>query len=242
MHRAPGDAERGVGRAASARPFGLGIGLSTGEVAAALLGSRGAAGVHARGRHREPRPAAAADGAGPAGRRAERRDACGARRRRRDAEALEPASWSRAAAHARGAPTGSCARLEARYDGISNRRRKHPAPTGRSLDVRGVRKHVRGGGRAGACAARRRPHDRRRGEFVAIMGPSGCGKSTLLNLIAGLDTPDDGEIAVAGEALHGQGPRTSSRACAAHAHRHRLPVLQPARGHDACWRTSRCRR
>ena len=30
------------------------------------------------------------------------------------------------------------------------------------------------------------------------MGPSGCGKSTLLNLIAGVDTPSDGEIVVAG--------------------------------------------
>ena len=38
-------------------------------------------------------------------------------------------------------------------------------------------------------------------EFVAIMGPSGCGKSTLLNLIAGLDTPTEGEIVVAGESL-----------------------------------------
>ena len=37
-----------------------------------------------------------------------------------------------------------------------------------------------------------------RGEFVALMGPSGCGKSTLLNLVAGLDTPDEGEISVAG--------------------------------------------
>src|SRR2546423_11038898 len=36
------------------------------------------------------------------------------------------------------------------------------------------------------------------GEFVAIMGPSGCGKSTLLNLIAGLDTPTDGDIDLAG--------------------------------------------
>ncbi|MCA1830615.1 MAG: ABC transporter ATP-binding protein [Actinomycetota bacterium] len=38
-------------------------------------------------------------------------------------------------------------------------------------------------------------------EFVAVMGPSGCGKSTLLNLIAGLDTPTDGEVIVAGESL-----------------------------------------
>lgn len=37
------------------------------------------------------------------------------------------------------------------------------------------------------------------GEFVAIMGPSGCGKSTMLNLIAGLDTADDGTIVLAGE-------------------------------------------
>src|SRR5262245_56217275 len=37
------------------------------------------------------------------------------------------------------------------------------------------------------------------GEFVALMGPSGCGKSTLLNLVAGLDTADEGEISVAGD-------------------------------------------
>jgi putative ABC transport system ATP-binding protein len=42
------------------------------------------------------------------------------------------------------------------------------------------------------------------GEFVAVMGPSGCGKSTLLNLIAGLDTATDGDIAVAGESLVGK--------------------------------------
>ncbi len=41
-------------------------------------------------------------------------------------------------------------------------------------------------------------------EFVAIMGPSGCGKSTLLNMIAGLDTPDEGEIVLAGEAVVGK--------------------------------------
>ena len=42
------------------------------------------------------------------------------------------------------------------------------------------------------------------GEFVALMGPSGCGKSTLLNLVAGLDTADEGEIRVAGEEVTGR--------------------------------------
>jgi len=36
------------------------------------------------------------------------------------------------------------------------------------------------------------------GEFVALMGPSGSGKSTLLNLIAGIDTPTTGTIAIGG--------------------------------------------
>ena len=32
------------------------------------------------------------------------------------------------------------------------------------------------------------------GELVSLVGPSGCGKSTLLRLIAGLDSPDSGEL------------------------------------------------
>ena len=36
----------------------------------------------------------------------------------------------------------------------------------------------------------------RSGEFFSILGPSGSGKSTLLRLIAGLDSPDSGTIAI----------------------------------------------
>ncbi|HBG07833.1 MAG: ABC transporter ATP-binding protein [Geobacteraceae bacterium GWC2_58_44] len=36
-----------------------------------------------------------------------------------------------------------------------------------------------------------------KGEFVALMGPSGSGKSTLLNLIAGIDSADQGSIRIA---------------------------------------------
>ena len=32
------------------------------------------------------------------------------------------------------------------------------------------------------------------GEFVCLLGPSGCGKTTTLRMIAGLETPDSGEI------------------------------------------------
>jgi putative ABC transport system ATP-binding protein len=42
------------------------------------------------------------------------------------------------------------------------------------------------------------------GEFVAVMGPSGCGKSTLLNIIAGLDTPTEGDVSLAGDQLVGK--------------------------------------
>lgn len=39
-----------------------------------------------------------------------------------------------------------------------------------------------------------------RGEFVALLGESGCGKTTLLRALAGLDTPDAGQIQTRGEA------------------------------------------
>ncbi len=36
--------------------------------------------------------------------------------------------------------------------------------------------------------------DVREGEFIVLLGPSGCGKTTTLRCIAGLETPDEGEI------------------------------------------------
>jgi putative ABC transport system ATP-binding protein len=71
------------------------------------------------------------------------------------------------------------------------------------LFTRGLRKNFESEG-APVRALRGVDFAMKPGEFVAVMGPSGCGKSTLLNLVAGLDTPTDGEITLAGESLVGK--------------------------------------
>ena len=39
------------------------------------------------------------------------------------------------------------------------------------------------------------------GEFLVLLGPSGCGKTTLLRCLAGLETPDAGEIIIGGQVV-----------------------------------------
>lgn len=40
------------------------------------------------------------------------------------------------------------------------------------------------------------------GEFIVVVGPSGCGKTTTLRMIAGLETPDLGDIEIDGERVN----------------------------------------
>jgi nitrate/nitrite transport system ATP-binding protein len=42
-----------------------------------------------------------------------------------------------------------------------------------------------------------------RGEFVCLVGHSGCGKTTILNILAGLETPDEGAVIVDGTEISG---------------------------------------
>ena len=44
------------------------------------------------------------------------------------------------------------------------------------------------------------------GSFVTLLGPSGCGKTTTLRMIAGFESPDEGEIYLGEEAINAQTP------------------------------------
>ena len=45
-----------------------------------------------------------------------------------------------------------------------------------------------------------------RGQILALLGPSGCGKTTTLRLIAGFETPDQGQIAIGDRIVAEAGP------------------------------------
>ena len=46
----------------------------------------------------------------------------------------------------------------------------------------------------------------RPGAFVTLLGPSGCGKTTTLRMIAGFESPDEGEIYLGGEPINALTP------------------------------------
>ena len=46
----------------------------------------------------------------------------------------------------------------------------------------------------------------RAGSFVTLLGPSGCGKTTTLRMIAGFESPDEGDIYLGDEAINALTP------------------------------------
>ncbi len=81
-----------------------------------------------------------------------------------------------------------------------------PAPPRTDLDLsvraRSVSK-VYGDGPTAVHALDELDLDIPTGEFLAVMGPSGSGKSTLLHVLAGLDSPTAGSVAVDGVEIGG---------------------------------------
>jgi phospholipid/cholesterol/gamma-HCH transport system ATP-binding protein len=71
---------------------------------------------------------------------------------------------------------------------------------GVSVEVRGLRKSYSGQPVLKGIDFTVQP-----GEVFVIMGPSGSGKSVLLKHIIGLEPPDEGEILIEGESIHGNG-------------------------------------
>ncbi|MFD2610951.1 phosphonate ABC transporter ATP-binding protein [Paenibacillus gansuensis] len=74
------------------------------------------------------------------------------------------------------------------------------------LEIKGLRKHYRGGGGAGTPALDGISLRIAEGEFTAVLGPSGAGKSTLIRCINRLVEPDAGEVIWNGKPVTGSPP------------------------------------
>lgn len=70
------------------------------------------------------------------------------------------------------------------------------------ISVNNITKTFNAGGRLGSLTVLQNMNVHiQENEFVCIVGPSGCGKSTLLRLIAGLESPTEGNVLYRGENL-----------------------------------------
>jgi iron(III) transport system ATP-binding protein len=69
------------------------------------------------------------------------------------------------------------------------------------LEVKGLTKTFTADGAKTVTAIDDVTFNVERGKIFTLLGPSGCGKTTTLRSIAGLETPDKGEIIASGEAV-----------------------------------------
>jgi putative ABC transport system ATP-binding protein len=73
-------------------------------------------------------------------------------------------------------------------------------PASEAVEARGLTRRY-GEGTTAVDALRGVDIDVRSRELVAVMGPSGSGKSTLMHILAGLDKPTSGTVAIAGREI-----------------------------------------
>ena len=62
------------------------------------------------------------------------------------------------------------------------------------------------------------------GSVHALLGENGAGKTTLMNILSGRYRPDEGEISVAGSAVHFRSPRSALRSGIGMVHQHFMLV------------------
>jgi ABC-2 type transport system ATP-binding protein len=78
---------------------------------------------------------------------------------------------------------------------VTSQERTAPGPDGPVIEARALSKRF--GDRS---ALREVSFEARRGELLAVIGPNGAGKTTLLTILAGIRSPDGGEVSrAAGE-------------------------------------------
>jgi len=73
------------------------------------------------------------------------------------------------------------------------------------LSIRGVARTFTSAGGLSTVALQATDLEVAENDFVTILGPSGCGKSTLLRIVAGLDTPSEGQVLLDGRKVEGPG-------------------------------------